>query len=575
MIHAPTQDDTQDELALEENFVEQAEYIDTEHFIELSADHPQEEAILKRLTGGGAKLLIGPRGSGKSTLMLKAYYKMLQQRPMQSLPVYVNFKLALKLEPLYVRGPNASYWFRKWIILKIVEASITSFRANEGFLLPDSMPSKDVVSKLIDQLERGEIDIAGLERYDTAFLSSLLETAALENALGRCVLLIDDAAHAFSEKQQEDFFDFFRAIKSKIISPKAAVYPGVTAHSPSFHVGHDAEQIDVWMKPSGSAYEEFMMTLARKRLTGPLLDAIERNQDDLKFLAYAAFGIPRAFLGMLRTIYNAQDSHITSDGQLNRRKILELSRYGRDMSHAVYHSLESKLPSYKSYVSNGSKIYQAILASIKAFNSDKDLSQQALQIGLGSPVGPDLEKVVGFLQYAGLLMPAGDVMRGVKGTFAIYDVHLGDLVAENTIVGRRTKSVTSFLEVMRATKHQAWPRLQPSNILHAARLTSDSFSLSLPQCHACGAERSSPDARFCTNCGAQLKASSTYESLVQQDISVLPLTKTMSARIKENSQIRRVRDILIDTSREQLRSIPYIGEIRAKKIVGLAEEYVS
>ena len=74
-------------------------------------------------------------------------------------------------------------------------------------------------------------------------------------------------------------------------------------------------------------------------------------------------------------------------------------------------------------------------------------------------MGPDSEKVMGFLQYAGLLMPAGDVMRGVKGTFTIYDVHLGDLIAENTIVGRRTKSIPQFLEVMRATKHQAWPRL--------------------------------------------------------------------------------------------------------------------
>jgi hypothetical protein len=49
----------------------------------------------------------------------------------------------------------------------------------------------------------------------------------------------------------------------------------------------------------------------------------------------------------------------------------------------------------------------------------------------------------------------------------------------------------------------------------------------------------------------------------------------MKDRIKKNSQIRKVRDILIDSSREQLMSIKYIKKARAVKIVGAAEEYVS
>ena len=338
------QDESKDELALEGNFIEQAEYIDLEKFIKLSADHPQEESILKRLMGGGAKLLIGPRGSGKSTLMLKAYHKMINQSPIQSLPIYVNFKLALKLEPLYTKGPNASYLFRKWLILKVIQGAAKSFLSIVAFILPASMPNSDLIQKLINDLERGNTDAPALDVFDTDFLANLLETATLENGITRCVLLIDDAAHAFSEKQQEDFFDFFRAIKSRTVSPKAAVYPGITSHSPSFHVGHDAEQIDVWMKPSGQIYEDFMITLARKRLSGANTEIIDRNLEDIRFLAYAAFGIPRAFLGMLRTIYNSQESYLTSDGLINKRKTLELSRYGRDMSHAVYQVFRSKAP---------------------------------------------------------------------------------------------------------------------------------------------------------------------------------------------------------------------------------------
>ena len=76
-----------DELPFEVNFIEQAEYIDTESFAELTIEHPKEESILRKLMGGGAKLLIGPRGCGKSTLMLKAFHKMLNTSGLQVLPV--------------------------------------------------------------------------------------------------------------------------------------------------------------------------------------------------------------------------------------------------------------------------------------------------------------------------------------------------------------------------------------------------------------------------------------------------------------------------------------------------------
>lgn len=106
--------ESDDELPFEVNFIEQAEYIDTEKFIELTIEHPKEESILRKLMGGGAKLLIGPRGCGKSTLMLKAFNKMVNSLSTQALPVYVNFKLALKIEPLYSKGANAPFWFKGW-----------------------------------------------------------------------------------------------------------------------------------------------------------------------------------------------------------------------------------------------------------------------------------------------------------------------------------------------------------------------------------------------------------------------------------------------------------------------------
>ncbi len=564
-----------DELPFEVNFIEQAEYIDNENFVELTIEHPDEEAILRKLMGGGAKTLIGPRGCGKTTLMLKAFHKMLNGESRQALPVYVNFKLALKVEPLYGKGANAPFWFKGWLSLKVIEALRETIEKVEGLALPESVPKKEVVSWALLRIEAGTTDEAEIEQFSIQFLQQVIDDVLSRSHFNRCVLLIDDAAHAFSEKQQEDFFDFFRAVKSKSISPKAAVYPGITSHSPSFQVGHDAEQIDVWVKPSGEEYETFMLELARKRFQGTQISLNEKSQDDIAFLAYCSFGIPRAFLGMLRAIYNSPESYFNADGSLSKSKILSLSRSGKEMSHAVYSSLEAKLPSLKSYVQNGESVYRAILNSIQEFNGGKPPSEQTMQFGIRSPLDPNLEKVISFYQYAGLMMPIGDFSRGENGIFSVYEIHIGDLVTDNAIVGRRTKSTALFLEVLRAKKHQFWPRTFSNKILESAKLSSSDFKISLPQCQTCGTERPTPEARFCPNCGSRLKSSSTYEHLADQDISVLDISNAIKDRIKENSQIRKVRDILIDSSREQLMAIKYIKKARAVKIVAAAEEYVS
>jgi predicted AAA+ superfamily ATPase len=90
-------------------FVEQAEYIDDDSFNKWNIEHPNEEAIIKKLSQGGAKLIIGPRGCGKTTLMRKTCHKLCFSKSSKTLPIYVNFKSSLKLEPFYVKEVNAVF----------------------------------------------------------------------------------------------------------------------------------------------------------------------------------------------------------------------------------------------------------------------------------------------------------------------------------------------------------------------------------------------------------------------------------------------------------------------------------
>lgn len=572
------------EKPLERHFVEQAEYLEEDVFDELNAEHPDEELIVKKLTSGGGKLLVGPRGCGKTTLMLKAYNVALGAEAASTLPIYVNFKFSLKLEPLYTANANASYWFRAWLNLKVAQALFASLNKIEEITEHRlDIQGLSRVERMISRIESGDVEASGhhssrVDAPDTGFSSedliSLILEALEKSGRARCVILMDDAAHAFSQRQQEDFFDFFRQVKRREIAPKAAIYPGITIHSHSFQVGHDAEQIDVWIKPEGDAYERFMMELAEKRFSGVLPRCLVRDPDVIPFLAYASFGIPRSFLNMLREVYDNESGYTLTDGSINKSKALGLSKYARDYAVNVYEALEFKMPIYKNFVHSGSEIFEKISGNLKDFNRVKHITEQALSVGIRRPQPSELEKVLGFLQYAGLMMPRGDSSRGDKGIFDLFVPHFGALISDNSVVGKRTKTISQFVTVFRHRSHQTWPRISPDRLMDFG--TDDkAFSLSLAACQRCGTERLSEHSKFCHNCGTQLKSESLYRELVGQDIDVLKMGPKLASRIKKEAGLLKISDILLDFDRSKLRSVRMIGPIRAARIFSAAEEYMA
>lgn len=554
----------------EEVFTEQAEYLSEKDLNSWNAEHPHEEFIIGKLSGGGAKLISGPRGCGKTTLMRKSLYQVLRDQYTTYFSAYVNFKLSIKMEPLYIQKPYASSRFKMWMIAKIYLGIIESFEIIKKDILRDHAIGKTIITKYIQILESGTIPEDNIGILNADYLKNFIKGAISTLGKTSFILLIDDAAHAFSPKQQEDFFDFFRELRTRYIAPKAAIYPGITTSSGSFHVGHDAEQIDVWISPTDHEYKTFMRALFQKRFDSVDLSSRE-IKNNLDFLAYCSFGIPRSFLNMIR--------FLESRGEIDLRtktKILKASKISRQNSHEVYNALSQKIPSYSNIIEAGSLIYDRILSRIKLFNRGKSAENQALEIGIGKPISPEIQKILSLLQYSGLLMPVDSVSRGEKGIFSVYLVHFGDLVNGNYIIGKKAKVLSDFLIAFEAysTAAQRWPRYTADALQKQGDQKID-FSLSLPPCPTCGAPRINSEARYCHNCGSELKSPSIYEELVNQDISSLPITKSKVSKIKNNSNIRKIKDIFLDNSREQLRNVPGIGKVWATKIIGYAEEHVA
>ncbi|ASP39053.1 hypothetical protein CHH28_10345 [Bacterioplanes sanyensis] len=557
-------------------FIEQAEYIQPADFIEWSSDHPSEAVIIKRLTQSGAKLLTGPRGCGKTTLMLKAYNKLSKKGVSGAFPVYVNFKSSLKLEPVYKSKANGGFWFSQWMYLKIYEGIYSSFKDMGYSDQLDLKVELDTAKKVLGLLELGEIDKAEKEKIEltTYDLEEDIDYVMSITGKPRCVLLLDDAAHAFSPEQQHDFFEFFRKIKNRRVSPKAAIYPGVTNFPPTFNVGHDAEEINAWVNPEGDNYMWFMTTMLSRRLPQAVYERLSKEESLLTIMCYSAFGIPRILLNMVRSFYSEEEvgGSVEYKISLNRTKLMAQVKDSNKRALAVYASLEKKLPTYINYVEEGDVVIGRIIDLIKTYNKEKSINRKSISIAVKKELSSDLKKILGFFQYAGLASHKGQVSRGEKGVFEIYIINLAALVDNNAILATKAAKTDDIAIALKSRNAHEFTRTKSDYLIPE---NNEPLKLKMPACQSCGEERSSDEARFCSNCGAPLKTASIYEELVNESIDVLPLTPSRIKSIKSKSGIRLVRDILHDIGHKEIRTVPQIGSFWAAKIYQLAEEYIS
>lgn len=524
-----------------------------------------EKQVVRKLIGPGAKLVSGPRGSGKSTLLRLAYFELLKTKA--ALPVYVNFSKALALEPLFHTHADALKWFRLWVLSKIVDGVGEAFSAWQQELPAGAQGMLVQCRSYISDLETGKPPNSDALQLSPTGLSEFLSQLAQVVGAARTVLLLDDAAHAFSVKQQREFFEVFRELRSREISAKAAIYPGVTSFSPSFQVGHEAEVIEAWFRPDTEAYLDGIEQIASRRF--PELEASlgDGYSDVVHALGLAAFGLPRGFVNMIGEVTDQMELAVPI-----RKAALAAIATQAESVHAVFQNIADKLPRFANYVSLGKKFFVKGSAAIREFNRSKAPPRKSATIGLAEPIADELERTLRFMEYAGLIRRIEDLSKGVKGNYRRYSVHYACLIDANGLALGKNYKLSDVVVSLRRPPAHSLIKTKPESLL-GVNYTSN-CTLALPPCPKCGTSRLSEEQKFCMNCGNELRAASLFAELLQAPITLLPIPDRKKEALRA-SNITTVQQILSDESQRFRTPGSSIGPIWARRIVTVAEEYIS
>ncbi|GAA1554373.1 hypothetical protein [Kribbella lupini] len=557
-------------LDLEALYTLRAEDLTQEDLERLTATVPGDESVLRRLMGPGPKLLKGPRGSGKSNYLKRAYYKLLERDNV--LVAYINYSQHLALEPLMLRSERALEHFRQWLVYKIILGLAESLGAD---CPKDMRQLADAGTKFVNELQTsiGRTPTSTPPPIAPAELLSRIEGWCEQLGRTRAVLLMDDAAHAFMQQQQREFFEVFRALRSRTVACKAAIYPGVTSYSPFFNVGHEAEEIEVWIRPDNTEYLKAMRAIFTARFPVNLQEKMRPSHVDIA--AQAAFGLPRNFLNILSdSLGDAEED----DGALvptapTLRMMRDAVTQNARRVRALFEEISRKLPRYENFIQVGLEVQSSMISEIRTTNRNREVGgAKYIGVAVAQPWDSDLTQVISLLEYAGVVRRIGPVSRG-SDRYEKVQIHTSLLISENALGLAQTPSAAQFNAALHRQNADDFVRRQPRRILSEHQ--AERCQLNLSPCPKCGTPRISDDAVFCYKCGHALQEQSVYLELLSSSIERLNLTTVKTERILEFTNMKTVQDIILDESGSQLRTVPSIGKTWSARIKTRAEEFVT
>ena len=560
-------------------YEERADHLELNAFQTSTALTTDSSDWIRALTGTGAKLVVGPRGCGKTHLMRFAFSECLEQSE-HPFAVYTNLNRYYRLEPLLRRRPEAISMFYVWVLANVLTAtheSIETFRNAQGAadIDPDMLLGFDIeqIRAIVGAYEQGrsltdEQDLlAARVTIDTVKATLLRVTDALERR--RVVLFLDDAALTLTPEYLSHFFDIYRALKSARIAPKASVYPGTTEYGANFHAAHEADTVFVWKAVTDANYLAYMNDIGQKRFP----DMSEIQEDLRAMLAYAAFGVPRAYMTLVRSFNKARKTSGNVQSAFNRVIENFLDERIRE-----YLTLRDKKPQLASIVSLGRELFDKIADSV-ADGNQALIDGQTRQLTIGVDASgingkPYVDRMLRLLEEAGMLYKLPTVSHGDRD-YLRFVPHTAALQARRAFSRRGAFSPKFTVELLQRPDEKHPVRRSMTTLLDSVKL--DALGLDLPNCVVCGSKRVE-GAKYCYSCGAKLTDESTYDRLMLTPLSDVPgLTLWQREKLSQSPSVPKTvgEFIALQDRGTALRTIRHIGRMRAKTVIDAVEEFLN
>ncbi|QXX73783.1 hypothetical protein [Methylovirgula sp. HY1] len=531
------------------------------------------DEVHKALVNRRMCLVVGPRGCGKTHMMR---YTALQCAENKRLPlaVYVSFSKYLRLEPFLSSKQNGLTYFQIWVLCRITEAAFSLAARLEKHdearqTLEEILAiNHDQAAKLIARLERSSTpspqEMASAERLTSDTMLNALSVLAQLDGRNRTVLLLDDAALTLTPDFLVEFFEIARTLNNQKVAPKCSVYPGTTEYGPRFHARQQAQEVRVWLPVNQERYLEIMCAVGDRRLGAEVASISETTK---QYLAFAAFGMPRAYLTLLTEV-------IEAGSQPRQQALNKIVQEHRDGITAEYRSLTIKVPKFQTLIALGEKLFHKCVADIRDANINL-VERHQLLVGIEADKVPPLaQRMFRLLIEVGLLYELPEVSHGQDRRYRRFIPHVAALFAIRAFSGKsRGQDLGAIVSVLRAKNVDHPVRRTVASLLGEADINA--LKIDLPPCAVCLTPRISEDQRFCHHCGTPLTDASTFNRLMNVAVWEVSTLSNFQRAVLQERSITTIGDFLsLDDPGGELRRTKWVGPAVSGKMIEKIMAYV-
>ena len=524
------------------------EDIDPKDIQNFFVETERDREIINQLKGKQPLLVVGSRGTGKTMLLRMAEQELLSTYSRDKvLPVFVNLV-------------TCNIYDKKNILKVLISRTLRALQQSlkaQGIILTGSIfkPITNIITnpiiiKLEEYINESNATQEESEGYiidneqikeDVDQLIIFLSELSSEFKIKRINFLFDEACQVFQPTHQRVFFEFFRALRNYQITCKAAVYPGIVTYG-SFQKFHDVTEIRIQRSITDSDYINKMRQVIQKHYPEDY-QVFEKHGDLLNSIIYASTGNPRFLLKSINEI-------IAGQGKFNSANINSKIKEFYGTTIWSEHTKLSEMYSGHTDMIDWSRnfIEDTVLSDIEEINQNPS-QKTTIYFCISRNASAVIQQSIKTLEYSGILSLHTEGTKYRTEMYDRYEINLGIVVLHEKQVNiqQRIKEIIDNISI------KVFPDYGKNSLSYG----DYSKLADISQFEADSKEMIS---HICT-----------------QDISSLDISYSMQKRLKDYG-LNTIEQVL-SQSEEDLQKIPYIGEVRSRKINNLVYnailEYIS